>query len=247
MSPDDLPGNVVVIAADELAELAAHQVTQLAADGAADGDQFDIALAGGSTPRALYELLASPPQRQEIVWQRWRIWFGDERACPADDSSSNYAMARDALLDHVPVATDAIHRMPADRHDLDAAAAEYSALLARTCEPGPLGAPQLDCVLLGLGENGHTASLFPRTPALEVRDAWATRGLADYQPFDRITLTYPVLNAGHQVMFLVSGASKGPALRGVVEGTVPAAGVRPTDGALTWILDGAAAAAMGDG
>src|SRR4029077_2184862 len=108
---------------------------------------------------------------------------------------SNYRMARETLLEHVPIESDRVHRMHGDADDLDAAALDYSQLLERALPQAATGAPRLDCLLLGLGENGHTASLFPNTPALEVIDRWATRGRADYAPFDRITLTFPAINA----------------------------------------------------
>ena len=118
-------------------------------------------------------------------------------------------------------------------------------MLASTCQSAVSGsAPRLDCVLLGLGDNGHTASLFPGDPALQVRDRWAVRSRADYAPFDRITVTYPVLNAAAHVAFLVTGPTKGEALRGVAEGSVPAAGVRPPDGELRWFMDRVAAASI---
>jgi 6-phosphogluconolactonase len=169
------------------------------------------------------------------------VYFGDERACPPDDPASNYRLARETLLDHVPIPPDRVHRMEGERPDLDVAAAGYSALLGASLPPGPRGVPRLDCILLGLGTNGHTASLFPGTPALEVEDAWATRGLADYEPFDRITVTFPLIDAGAAVAFLVAGESKRDALAGVVAGTVPASRVRPVDGRLLWFLDRAAA------
>ena len=133
--------------------------------------------------------------------------------------------------------------MSGERPDLDAAAIEYSALLAGSLPSGPGGAPRLDVILLGLGENGHTASLFPGTPALGVTDRWATRGLADYEPFDRITLTYPAINAAAAVAFMVTGAGKDEALLATARGDVPASRVRPTDGTLTWFLDAVAAGA----
>jgi len=147
------------------------------------------------------------------------------------------------LLSHVPIDPGHVHRMPGERPDLDAAAIEYSALMAGSLPSGPGGAPRLDVILLGLGENGHTASLFPGTPALEVTDRWATRGLADYEPFDRITLTYPAINATAAVAFMVTGAAKHEALLATARGEVPASRVRPTDGTLTWFLDAAAAGA----
>jgi 6-phosphogluconolactonase len=234
-----LPGTVTVV---DDTRAAALTTAQRIAELCARAGDFHVALAGGSTPRSCYELLGQAPLRDRVDWSRWQVWFGDERACRPDDASANVSMARAALLDHVAVS--AVHRMEAERPDLDAAAAEYSSLLAATIPPGPAGAPRLDLVLLGLGENGHTASLFPGTPALEVTDAWATRGLADYVPFDRITLTFGAINAAAHVAFLVTGGAKGEALRGVVDGTVPAAHVRPSHGELHWILDRAAAESL---
>ncbi|MDQ2959842.1 MAG: 6-phosphogluconolactonase [Candidatus Dormibacteraeota bacterium] len=205
-----------------------------------ESDRFAIALAGGSTPRFLYEALATSAFRGDIDWGRWHVFFGDERAVGADNPASNYRLAHDTLLVKVGVPDARVHRMEAERPDLDAAGAEYSALLER--ERG--APPRLDVVLLGLGTNGHTASLFPGTPALDVVDAWATRGVADYEPVDRITMTAPAINAAAHVAFLVTGGGKAEALRGVAAGTVPAALVRPRDGDLTWFLDEAAAASV---
>lgn len=237
-----LPGTVTIVESPEaVAVAAADWVAERSARAMTMRGEFSIALAGGSTPRRLYQALAAPERRHAVTWEGWRVYFGDERACPPGDPSSNFRMATETLLGLVPVPERHVHRMEAEREDLDDAAADYSAELAATLRPGPDGAPRLDCVLLGLGENGHTASLFPGTPALQVRDAWAARGLADYEPHDRITLTFPTINAASQVAFLVTGAGKGEALRGVGRGTVPAAGVRPLDGELRWFLDAAAA------
>jgi 6-phosphogluconolactonase len=238
-----LPGAVTVRDdAAGVAPAAADWIVEIAEAAIAEGGRFRIALAGGSTPRTLYQVLATAPHRERMDWRSWEVFFGDERACPPDDPANNCRMAREALLDLVPIRPELIHRMEAERADLDAAAAEYSSILASTCPPAsPGSAPRLDCVLLGLGENGHTASLFPGDPALQVRDRWAVPSRADYAPFDRITVTYPVLNAAAHVAFLVTGPAKGEALRGVVEGRVPAAGVRPPDGELRWFLDTAAA------
>lgn len=236
-----LPGTVEVLdTPGQLAERAAAWVAERAQTTTADRGGFAIALAGGSTPRVLYQLLAAPPYRERLDWSRWSVYLGDERAAPPDDAESNYRLARDTLLDHVAIPPAQVHRMEAERPDLDAAAAAYSRLLEATL-PSPHGAPRLDVILLGLGADGHTASLFPGTPALDVVDAWATRGLATYPPFDRITVTFPLINAAASVAFLVTGQSKREALAGVVRGTVPAARVRPTDGELRWFLDAAAA------
>jgi 6-phosphogluconolactonase len=235
-----LGGEVQVLA--DPAAVARAALEEVRAAEAACPDWFDVALTGGESPKPLYGLLAAHATRDSFNWGAWRVWFGDERAVPPEDPASNYRLARDALLDQVPIALEAIHRMRGEL-DPDVAAAEYAAELEASLPRGPFGAPRLALVLLGLGENGHCASLFPGTPALEVRDRWATRGRADYAPFDRVTLTYPVLNAAAIVLFLVTGESKGQALRGVAAGTAPAAGVRPAEGRLVWLLDEPAAAA----
>ncbi|HEY8672575.1 MAG TPA: 6-phosphogluconolactonase [Candidatus Dormibacteraeota bacterium] len=223
--------------ADEVAGWVAGAAQRAVVDHAG----FSIALAGGSTPRLLYETLAGPLWRERVDWPAWHVYFCDERACPPDDPSSNYHLAQRTLLSRVPIDPLCVHRMPAERSDLDAAASEYSDLLASSLPAGPGGAPRLDLILLGLGENGHTASLFPGTQALDVTDRWATRGLADYEPFDRLTLTFPTINASAAIGFMVTGAAKRQALAATAEGRVPASRVRPVDGTLVWFLDAAAA------
>jgi 6-phosphogluconolactonase len=219
----------------------ARWVADLAQRSVDDHGSFSIALAGGSTPRLLYDALAGPAWRDRVDWPMWHVFFGDERACPAGDPSSNYHLAETTLLSRVSIDPARVHRMPADSADLDAASIEYSDLLAASLSPNANGAPRLDVVLLGLGENGHTASLFPGTPALDVTDRWATRGLADYVPYDRMTLTYPAINAAAAVGFMVTGPAKVPALAATARGEVPASRVSPVDGVLVWFLDAAAA------
>lgn len=227
--------------AAQVADAGADLVQRLAADAAAHHRRFSIALAGGGTPKLLYETLSGDPWRHRIDWDRWQVYFGDERACPPDDEASNYRMARESLLDRVPLDAARIHRMEAELPDLDGAARAYSVLLEATLPAGPSGAPRIDCVLLGLGENGHTASLFPGTEALEVTDRWATRGRADYAPYDRITLTYPAINAAAHIAFLVTGDAKRAALRATAAGNTPAARVAADDGSIHWLLDRSAA------
>ena len=242
-SLDDLAGERVV--SDTTQDVASAVATWIAAQSRrayGDHGRFSIALSGGSTPRLLNQLLVGPEWKRRMDWGWWDVYFADERACPPDDPASNYQLAETTLLSRVPIDPGRVHRMPAERADLDAAAAEYSELLASSLPAGHGGAPRLDVILLGLGENGHTASLFPGTPALEVTDRWATRGLADYEPFDRITLTYPTINAAAAVGFLVTGAAKHDALVATARGAVPASGIRPADGTLAWFLDAAAAA-----
>ena len=240
--PNGLAGRLIVRETPaQLAETAAELIARAAASAVDAHGWFAIALTGGRTPLLLYASLTRPPWRDSIRWETWRVYFGDERACPPDNAASNYHAARTALLDHVPVAATHVHRMPADAADLDAAARSYEAELVHDLPRGPRDAPRFDCVLLGLGENGHTASLFPGTPALTVADRWVTRGRADYAPYERLTLTFPTLNAAALVAFLVTGASKQAALRSTAAGETPASRVRPSDGALVWLLDSAAA------
>ena len=239
MSPSSLPGQVHELT--DPTAVAAATAEWLSAQSVAAAAAFHIAVSGGTTPHFLYEALASSTYRDGIDWSRWQVFFADERAVPADHAQSNYRLIHDTLLTRVPLPAAQVYRIDAERPDLDAVAAEYSRLLVdRLGRP-----PRLDVILLGLGENGHTASLFPGTPALDVDNAWATRGRADYEPYDRVTLTLPAINSAASVAFMVTGTSKGDALRGVVEDRVPAALVRPHDGALHWFLDAAAARSIG--
>jgi 6-phosphogluconolactonase len=234
----ELPGEARVLT-DPIAAAAA--VAQWISEQCSRGNAFRIAVPGGGTPRFLYEALASSTFRDSIDWASWHVFFGDERAVPPDDPQSNYRLVHDTMLSRVSVPAGQVHRMEAERPDIDTAAAEYSQLLET--EGGD--PPRLDVVLLGLGADGHTASLFPGTAALDVDGAWATRGLATQEPSDRITLTLPAVNGAAHVAFLVTGAAKADALRGVINGTVPAARVRPHDGKLLWFLDGSAARSLG--
>jgi 6-phosphogluconolactonase len=243
-----LPGIVhIEDSAADVAESVASWLARESEEARVEHGYFAVALTGGSTPVQLYRRLTRPPYRDGIAWATWLVFFSDERAVPPDDDESNYHLAHENLLTHVPIPPERVHRMQGERPDIDAAAAEYGAVMADTLAKGPGGAPRLHCALLGIGENGHVASLFPGTPALDAHEQWAVRGLADYEPYDRITLTFPVLNAAESVVIVATGAAKGPALRGVVEGSVPAARVRPGDGTLLWFLDREAAAAMGRG
>jgi 6-phosphogluconolactonase len=237
MIAEGLPGDVSILT-DPIALAAA--VAQWLSERSAGANPFRIATSGGTTPQFVYEALASSTFRDHIDWSRWHVFFGDERAVPRDDARSNYRLVNDALLSKVTIPARQVHRMEADRADLDAAAAAYSALLES--EGGV--PPRLDVVLLGIGPDGHTASLFPGSPALAVVDAWATRGHAPVEPAERITVTLPVLNAAAHVAFLVIGAGKRDALRGVLEGSVPAARVRPDRGELLWFVDAAAARSL---
>ena len=232
----------VLPSAEALAEAAAERIAALAAETLEVRERFLLALAGGSTPRLLYRRLADEPWRGRIDWTRVEILFGDERAVPPDQPDSNYRMAREALLDHVPVPPEQVHRMQAELEDLDGAATRYEALLRSLAPDRPV--PRLDLVLLGVGPDGHTASLFPDTEVLGERE----RLVAPVRPgagLHRLSLTYPVLNAARHLMFLVTGEGKAAILRQLFREPDPAhplpvEGIEP-QGEVSWLVDEAAA------
>lgn len=206
--------------------------------------RFAIALSGGSTPKPLYALLATPDISRQIPWDRVHVFWGDERFVPADHPDNNARMARETLLSHVPIPPANIHAMPTDGEP-EAAAAAYQRTLqdyygASTLDPAR---PLFDVNLLGMGDDGHTASLFPGAPQLDETSAWVV-AVRDQKPETRITLTYPALASARTVLFMVEGAAKQPALSRVFAGdkALPAARVH-ADGELVWYLDRSAAPA----
>lgn len=225
----------------ELAEAAAHQFVEKADEAIRESGRFAVALAGGSTPEATYELLATEEFANQVDWSNVHIFFGDERSVPPDDEDSNYKMADDALLSHV--SPGSIHRMKGELYP-DEAAIDYEAELREFF--GTLGGPpEFDLVQLGMGEDGHTASLFPNTPALDVTDRWAAQNPVPKLETVRITLTLPVLNAARAVSFLVAGEGKAEALKAVLESDAdprqyPSKFVQPA-GELNWMVDREAA------
>jgi len=233
------------------AAAAAERVARRCERAVAERGECAIALSGGDTPRALYARLAMAPFRERIPWQRLRLFWSDERCVPPDDPQSNYRMARETLLARVPVPDNQIHRMPAERPEGEAAAEAYAALLRAHLPPTADGWPRFDLVLLGLGADAHTASLFPHAPGLRE----ARRAVLAYEVphlgMSRMTLTPPVLNHAREILFLVAGPEKARALRAVLEGpcqpdAVPAQAIRPVDGTLVWIVDASAASALTD-
>jgi 6-phosphogluconolactonase len=210
-------------------------------------DPVTIALAGGTTPAAAYKLLSSDSYRHRVDWHRIQFYFGDERAVPPDHPDSNYRLANESLFAPLAIPSAQVHRMKAEMEELDDAAQEY------TEELKPLvtnGAPQLDLILLGVGADGHTASLFPGSPILQEHMRWVMPVLnAPKPPPRRLTLTVPVLNAGRQVIFLVTGREKAAAVQEALEGVglaeqCPAKLVRPGPDRLWWVIDKAAAAQL---
>src|SRR5882762_1117570 len=237
----------VTICADTngLAESAAQLVVDAANEAAEARGRFMLCLAGGETPRATYERLARAPFSARMPWDRTWFFFGDERAVAPDDTESNYRMAQEALLSRVPVAPTRVFRMRGEDGDAEAAAAAYAATLADAFGTRRGELPRFDLVLLGLGVDGHTASLFPSSPVLrEVFRSVAAVHVAAAKIPQRLTLTFPVLNAAARVVFLVTGPEKAKIVRTVLSehSGLPAALVRPTDGELIWLTDRAAAA-----
>lgn len=208
-----------------------------------------VALSGGETPRPLYARLAADPYRRRIPWERLEVFWGDERGVPPDDPRSNFGLAHQTLLAKVPVPEDHIHRMPADAADPQAAAAAYAETLRALLPATADGWPRFDLVLLGIGDDAHTASLFPRTDAVRERDRAVAAQFVPAAGMWRMTLTVPVLTHAAEILFLVAGASKADAVRAALEGPaeghdVPAALIRPVDGRAVWLVDAAAAARL---
>jgi 6-phosphogluconolactonase len=197
---------------------------------------FRVALSGGSTPQSLYEMISCPPFHRRIPWAQVHAFWGDERCVPPDRPDSNYRMARQVLLDRVSIPPVNVHRIHGEWPPERAADAYQEELVAHL---GPGG--QFDLILLGMGADGHTASLFPGTTALTERERAVVAVYVAKLRTWRVTLTLPALNAARHVLFLVSGATKAPALKDVRAGVpLPAGLVRPTDGQLTWLVDRAA-------
>ena len=226
-----------------LAEQAAKRFTALAAKAWHEHRAFTVALAGGSTPKALYSVLASEPYRTQMDWSKIEFFFGDERAVPPDDPDSNYRLANESLFRPAGVGSGRIHRMKGEMENLSAAAELYARELRVLASDD---VPHFDLVLLGLGSDGHTASVFPHSEALQERTRWVLPILdAPKPPRRRLTLTMPVLNAARQVIFLVSGENKARAVREVLQGTAPADDypaklVHPGPDRLLWLVDAGA-------
>lgn len=231
-----------------LAERAAELIYVAARNAIQERGRFTIALTGGSSPRQMYELMAKATPGQ-IDWSKVFIFLGDDRFVPYSSTDSNYEMCRELLLDHVPIPKEQVFPIPTDTATNAEAADKYAETLSQVFN-APLSGPPpvLDVILLGMGDDGHCASLFPGMPTLTVKDKWMVPSPSGIlpPPVDRVTMTFPVLNAARSVLFLVEGAKKAPAVRDILEGGAavnvhPSAGVQPTNGKLLWLLDHTAA------
>jgi len=227
---------------ESLSRAAAGLFARLAADAVNTRGRFSVALSGGRTPRRAYEILARSPFREQLPWDRIHIFWGDERCVNPNDSRSNARLAREVLLDHVPLPQTQIH--PFLCHPSPAAGAREYEVLLRDFFGG--ATPRLDLVFLGLGENGHTASLFPEDAALDELERWTAAVRVPGEDLHRLTLTPPLINQAWVVAFLVAGAAKAGGLREVLHGPraprrLPAQLINPENGELYWLVDREAA------
>ncbi len=236
------PELVIRETSDHLFAEAAHRLIAAADEDAAARGAFHLAMSGGSTPEGLYRLLAGPPWEGKIPWDRLHVWFGDERCVPPGDPASNYRMAREAWLDQTPLPEDRVHRMPGEAPP-EEGAQSYAQELAQHLPLAPDGTPVFDLVLLGLGSDGHVASLFPGTEALQASSPVAANYVPALQVW-RLTITLPVINAARRVWLLVTGPEKAAiiarARQGGSEQSLPVRCLEP-GGQWLWLLDRKAA------
>jgi 6-phosphogluconolactonase len=227
---------------EALSQAAAESIVAIARDSVAERGRFSIALAGGNTPKRTYQLLGER-HRDEIDWSRWQVLFGDERFVPNDDNRSNYKMARDTFLTNAPIPVGNVHPIPTDTPTVGDAADVYDRTLRNVLADGAQP-PAIDLVLLGVGPDGHTASLFPGSPVLAERTQWAraVEAPTTVQPaVPRVTLTLPCLNGARNVLFLIAGNDKRPVVVEILQGgeaaqRYPAAAVRAA-GRTVWLVE----------
>jgi len=233
--------------ATALADVAAEAILDAARAAVTRHGRFTIALAGGATPAATYTRLALPPFVDAMPWDRTWVFFGDERMVDPHHPESNFHMAYDRLLAKVSLPVEHVFRIRGESEDPEAAAREYAKSLAEACDEKRGGMPRLDLVLLGVGVDGHTASLFPTSPVVRevFRPVAAVHAAAAAIP-ERVTLTLPVINAAVRVFILVSGPEKAKVMKAVLadKALLPAGMVSPVDGELRWFLDAPAAALL---
>lgn len=237
---------------EDLFEAAAQFVIQSLDYKPDSGKSYSIALSGGSTPQRLYARLAADPYRSQVDWASIRIFWGDERSVPPDHAESNYRMAKENLLDRVPIPPDQVFRMEGERSAQDAAVRYEEVLQRAISHKNSEGVPCFDLILLGMGPDGHTASLFPETEVLNERKQYVATPWVEKFHTHRITLTPPVFNAAKCVLFVVGGSDKEKAVEAVLEGSFqpnryPAQIVNPVQGDVVWLLDREAASRLKQG
>ena len=230
--------DLAVTSADIFAMRARHCIAQKG--------QFVVALSGGSTPRDMHRMLAGEPYLSCIPWNHVHVFWVDERCLPEDDDASNYGLARKDFLDQVPIPTRQIYPMRGVASP-EEGAAMYEVKLKAFFRVGEGGFPVFDLIFLGVGKDGHTASLFAKQRTLDERQRWVVAVKGGSPDVNRLTMTYPVLNHARQIVFLVSGKEKSQVLRAILEEgqtALPAQRIRPVSGKLTWLLDREAASLL---
>ena len=248
--PPDESGREVRVCGEpeELGRQAAGCFIESASAALSLRDRFSAALSGGSTPRILYRYLSDPSFSDRLPWKKVHLFWGDERAVPPGHPDSNYRMAYETLISKVPIPPENVHRMQGERSDLAAAAKEYEESLRRFFNLSGDRPPSFDLILLGIGTDGHTASLFPGSPALEEKERWVVAVEVEKLHSHRLTLTLPVLNHARELLFLAAGREKAAVIKALLAGPggtgLPAKQVRPVEGKRIFLLDREAAALL---
>jgi len=228
---------------DAIAKRAAQDFLQSATQAVSEKSSFTVALSGGSTPKALYSLLATDAAlRSQLPWDKMYMYFGDERSVGPDHADSNFRMATETMLSKVPIKPEQVFRIKGEYKDTEKAAQEYEQVLRTSFKIAEGQFPRFDLVFLGIGNEGHTASLFPGTKALHETKRLAVRNWVGKLYANRITLTAPAINNAARVIFMVTGADKALALKGILEGPyepdqLPAQLIQPPNGKLHWLVD----------
>lgn len=223
---------------DELSRKAAEQFVALARQASAARGRFSVALSGGSTPKALYSLLATGEFGERLAWRQIHFFWGDERCVPPDHAESNFRMVEESLLSKIPVSSKNVHRMNGAIEPA-VTAATYEAELRQFFSSSQEKLPRFDLILLGLGEDGHTASLFPDSSALSETERWVATTYVQKLEAHRLTLTLPVINNAAQITFLIAGQSKAAVVKKILasqDTNAPAARIKPADGKLSWFI-----------
>ena len=253
MTSSNHPEIRIITGPDALAKRAAQEFVQAATAAVLDHDSFSVALSGGSTPKALYSLLVTDEAiRAQIPWDKVQIFFGDERTVGPNHPDSNFRMAAESMLSNLPLKPDQVHRIKGEYTEADKAAREYEQEIRDNFKLNATQLPRLDLVLLGMGNDGHTASLFPGTKALHETERIVVSNWVGKLFTNRITLTAPAINNAAQIMFLVAGADKAPALKAVLEGShepdqLPSQLIQPQNGKLLWLVDDTAGGILSAG
>src|ERR1700730_9770792 len=226
-----------------IARRAAEEFVKLAQAAVQDHGPFSVALSGGSTPKLLYSLLATDPDlRAKVPWDKMQMFFGDERHVGPDDPQSNFKMASETMFNKAPLEPEQIHRMKGEYPDAEKAAQEYEQELRTHFHPKDKELPRFDLVLAGMGDEGHTLSLFPGTKALHAQGRAVVRNWVGKLYTDRVTITAQLANNAQMILFMVAGKEKALALKGVLEGPyepeqLPSQLLQPTNGILLWLVD----------